>query len=398
MMKNKFKLSVLCIAVLGMTACSDDDKDTSGLESQIKQLEQQNAELNSQNTELSSKNESLAEDNANLTTKTEELQDKAVGYISTFNQQCAEEGVMFDYIDPNAPAEEAPQMSAFASAMAANECSSCHTYDNDDPVEIPHGNYGSCSNCHDGHNETPPVDPGNPQDPTFPQPEPDDSLVDGKTGASGSFYYGSSSFLNADYLAQRLNGSIYNYEWVEATESGENTAKTLKTACGLENREFIKDMYPNDGKEYKLNGFNNQMGSKLISTVSKFTDEETTEEVELPNVAIFGYGMKLEDNGNYYASMNIGKNNTCYNSVMHGDVRLAYYEYSPMLSSKPDRNMGARILGTIDYERTALKGFDWVTEVPGLGAGEDFTPSDVDWTNVGSCSLVIKVEGIIPLG
>ncbi|WP_282167013.1 hypothetical protein [Shewanella japonica] len=396
-MKKTFKLSVLCIAMLGLTACSDDDTDTSGLENQIEQLEAQNAELNTKNTELTAANDSLVEDNANLVTKADELQTKAVGYISTFAHQCAEEGVNFDYIDPNAPADEEPLVAAFASAMASDDCMSCHNYEGSDPANVPHGDYGTCSNCHDSpHEETPPVDPGDPQDPTFPQPEPDDTLVDGKTGASGSFYYGTGSFLNADYLAQRLNGSIYNYEWKEVSDG--SGAKTLKTACGLQNREYMADMFPNDGKEYQLSAIKNQMGAKLVTTVNKFTDDETAEMVETPNVAIFGYGMKLEDNGNYYVSMSIGKNNTCYNAVTEGEARLAYYEYSPMLSAKFERNMGARILGTIDYERTALKGFDWVTEVPGLGAGEDFTPSDVDWTKVGACSLVIKVDSIIPLG
>ncbi|WP_144210895.1 hypothetical protein [Shewanella donghaensis] len=396
-MKNKFKLSVLCIAVLGLTACSDDDTDTSGLETQIKQLEEQNAELNTTNETLSSTNESLVADNASLVTQTDKLQEKAVSYISTFSAQCAEEGAIFDYIDPNAPAEETPQVATFASAMASEDCMSCHNYEGSDPANVPHGDYGVCSNCHESpHDETPPVDPGNPQEPTFPQPEGDDSKVDGKTGASGAFYYNAGSFLNADYLAQRLNGSIYNYEWKEVSDG--SGAKTLKTACGLQNREYMADMFPADGKEYQLSAISNQMGAKLVSTVNKFTDDETAEEVETPNIAIFGYGMKLEDDGNYYVSMSIGKNNTCYNVINDGEARLSYYEYSPMLSAKFERNMGARILGTVDFTRTALKKSDWVTEVPGLGAGETFTPSDVDWTAVGACSLVIKVDGIIPLG
>ncbi|QLE86985.1 hypothetical protein FLM48_19060 [Shewanella sp. Scap07] len=390
-MNNKYKLSVICLAVLALTGCNDDDNtDTSGLESQIAELEASNAALNSANDTLTAENESLTADNSGL-------QAKAESYISNFSEQCAEAGVSFDYIDPNAPVSEENVTTQFmAKAADETDCMSCHTYE--EPIKVPHTDYGaSCAQCHDNpHVDVPPVDPGNPTDPTFPQPDKPDSLVDGKTGASGSFYYSPASYLNADYLASRLNGSIHNYEWAASTDE-EPGVDTLAAACQLEGREHIKEMFPTDGKSYSLNAFSNQMGAKVIATVNKFIDDETNELVETPNVAIFGYGMKKEGD-EYTVSMSIGKNNTCYNAVMNGDARLSYYEYDPMLSVKHERNQGARILGTLDYTKTSLKGFDWVTEVPGLGAGTSFTPEQVDWTKVGACSLVFKVEGIIPLG
>ncbi|MCL1092707.1 hypothetical protein [Shewanella kaireitica] len=390
-MKNKFKLSLLCVSILALTGCNDDDNtDTSGLEAQIAALETQNAELTSSNESLTESNNALQSDNTGL-------QAKAISYISNFSEQCAEAGVKFDYVDPNAPVSSANATPSYMIKAAEEaDCLSCHTYEA--PVKVPHADYGAtCSQCHDNpHNEETPVDPGNPTDPTFTQPEKTDTLVDGKTGASGSFYYTPASYLNADYLATRLSGSTHNFEWAEGTDEAPGV-DNLAAACQLEDRQHIKAMFPTDGKSYSLNGFSNQMGAKLISTVNKFTDEETNEIVETANIAIFGYGMKKEGD-DYTVSMSIGKNNTCYNAIMNGEARMSYYEYDPMLSVKHERNQGARILGTIDYTKTALKSFDWVTEVPGLGAGSSFTPDQVDWTKVGACSLVFKVDSIIPLG
>ncbi|GIU04719.1 hypothetical protein TUM4261_05460 [Shewanella sp. c952] len=388
-MKNKFKLSLLCVSILALTGCNDDDNtDTSGLEAQIATLETQNSELTSSNKTLTENNDALTADNTGL-------QAKAVSYISNFSQQCAEAGVKFDYVDPNAPIVAASATPSYmVKAAEEADCLSCHTYEA--PVEVPHADYGAtCSQCHDNpHLEEAPIE-GKPTDPTFTQPNPSPTLVDGKTGASGSFYYTPASYLNADYLASRLSGSVHNFEWAEATDEAPGV-DNLAAACQLEDREHIKAMFPTDGKSYSLNGFSNQMGAKLISTVNKFTDEETNEIVETANIAIFGYGMKKEGD-DYTVSMSIGKNNTCYNAVMNGEARMSYYEYDPMLSVKHERNQGARILATLDYTKTALKQ-GWSTVLPGFGAGENFTPAQVNWEDVGSCSLVFKVDSIIPLG
>ncbi|MBL4912239.1 hypothetical protein JMA39_03700 [Shewanella schlegeliana] len=389
MMKATFKLSLLCVSILALTACDSDDTDTSGLESQIAALETKNSELTASNTTLKETNSNLVSDNTSL-------QEKAVSYINTFEEQCTEAGFKFDYVDPNAPVTEISMLPNYMAAAEESDCLACHTYE--EPIKVPHQDFGStCANCHDNpHSDDKPVVPGNPTDPSFPQPQPSESLVDGKTGASGSFYYTPGSYLNADYLASRLNGSIHNFEWAQPTEDNPGV-NSLEAACQLNDRQHIKQMFPTDGKNYILSGFSNQMGAKLISTTNKFIDETTNKPVETPNIATFGYGMKKNGN-DYNVSMNIGKNNTCYNAIMNGEARFSYYEYDPMLSGKQERNKGARILAKIDYTKTALKGVDWVTEVPGLGAGENFTPDQVNWTQVGACSLVFKVESIIPLG
>ncbi|SHG96330.1 coiled-coil domain-containing protein [Ferrimonas marina] len=432
-MKKAFVMSLVCASVLAVTGCNSDS-DSSGnadLEAELAKLQQENAQLADQNSALASDNTTLTADNATLKASNGALQAKAESYISSFPQQCAEIGQPFDYVDPNAPTE-----SAVAAANSGvidpdpGSCASCHGYEGEDNggkmgSEAPHGAFGnpdtSCDSCHatdgpdshygtaylDAHTEQDGTDPGNPtdpvdpSDPTFEQPGFGGSVVDGKTGASGPSYYGAGSYLNADYLLARVNGMTEQYEWKEV--EGEGGATTLAQACQLANREHIETMFPDDGKAYELKQFKNQLGSKTIATVSKYTDDETGVDVEVPNVAIFGYGLKKEGD-KYYASMSINHNNTCYNAVMNGDVRLNYYEYDPTQSLKVGmgddaRNRGARILGTVDLERTILGNamWDFANPIYGGSAGE-IVPDQVDWSLVGSCSLVVEVEGIIPLG
>ncbi|MBY5990885.1 hypothetical protein [Ferrimonas balearica] len=422
-MKKVFVMSVVCASVLAVTGCSDDTEYVQDPAQQelIDQLTAQNAQLESDKSALES-------DNAALQTKAE-------SYISRFPEQCAEIGVAFDYVDPNAPAEAASV--ALVRAMSSQildptpgSCASCHGYEGEDNsgkvgAPAPHGAFGnaetSCDTCHatdepDSHygdayllahtdyDPGGPSEPMDPTDPTFDQPTFGGSVVDGKTGASGPSYYGSGSYLNADYLAERINGKVYNAEWALADkEEGEEGVTTLTAACQLEGRESVLAMFPDDGQEYVLNQFGNQIGTKTVVTVSKYTDELTGEEHQVPNVAVFGYGLRKEGDS-YFASMSINHNNTCYNAVMNGDVRLNYYEYEPMNSLKvgPNddaRNRGARILGTVDLEKTLLANayWDFGNPVYGGSAGA-IDPKAVDWTTVGSCSLVIKVDGIIPLG
>jgi hypothetical protein len=215
------------------------------------------------------------------------------------------------------------------------ECLECH-----EPHRDP-----DCSQCHEIR-QTPFVafDPGSP---SFPQPRDVQRVgeIDGLTGASGDYYYGAASYLNAAYLAERVN---------------------------------------------RMRG-----GAKLVSTVNRVM--ESGQWRYTPNIATFGYGMREED-GQYYVFLDIGRNNTCHNAVTSGDIRFSYYEYAPEQDEKFDRNRGARIIGRVDYTRTALKASDWKTELEGLGAGEEFSPQQVNWERVGACSLVVEVVGIIPLG
>ncbi|WP_067659581.1 hypothetical protein [Ferrimonas marina] len=379
MMKKTFALSLTCVAVLGLSACSSDDHDDSALKAEIERLQGENA--------------ALVENN-------EALQEKAEGYISTFPQQCAEAGIDFDYVDPNLPVTNAyGQTVRFdTAAPRGNDCAACHTGGAYAPDDAKHDNEltqsGDCASCHTNpHDDESPVDPGDPQDPTLPI---DPSKPDAISGASGAPFYESSSYLNADYLAQRLSGMFDHYQWVEAEEGG---VTELAQACELEGRQHIEAMFPNDGKAYSLNKYSNQMGVKTVVTVNK-VDRATGEALdeELPNTAIFGYNLIKGDDGVYRTNMNImGNNLTCYNMVMNGDVRFHYYEYDHSNSDKAGRNQGARLLGTLDYKATSLGGLDY-QPIPGFGAGEDFDPADVNWDQVGLCTLSTEIHTIAPLG
>ena len=218
------------------------------------------------------------------------------------------------------------------------DCLDCHEN---------HGKPGDCTACHEMARED--LGGHSPLVPTFPQPHdtPRQGDIDGITGASGDYYYGAASYLNAAYLMSRIN---------------------------------------------RIHG-----GAKLFSTVNRVKSDETGEWRYTPNIATFGYGMR-EEGGKYYVFLDIGKNNSCYNAIRSGDIRFSYYEYQPEQEEKFVRNRGARIIGRVDYGRTALKSPDWRTELPGFGTGERFTPEAVDWEKVGACSLVAEIVGIIPLG
>ncbi|BDY04442.1 hypothetical protein F0521_14830 [Ferrimonas sp. YFM] len=392
MMKRKFALSLICASVVALTGCDDDDKV----------IYKPDPETQAQLAALEKENSQLTDANQALEQELNDLKDNPPIKPYDFVTQCAAAGVHFDYVDPNGGDAEVKTTVSHAAA-ANDDCLSCHTYDGsgDTGVTPPHGDYGDCATCHEGHDGgTEPGGPsGEPTDPTFEQPAFAFGAVDGKTGASGSSYYGSGSYLNAQWLQAQLDAQVHNFRWKEAAE-GETGATALAAACAMDNRQHMTEMFPDDGKAYVIEQKDNAIGAKLVATVNRFQEEGV--DVETPNIATFGFGLK-EIEGDYYASMFIGKNNTCYNMIMNGEARLSYYEYDPAQFTKTgleedSRNRGARILVTTDYTRTGLFGPDWATPVPGAGIGEEFKPEDLDWSQVGACNLTLKVESIIPLG
>ncbi|WP_028111801.1 bZIP transcription factor [Ferrimonas kyonanensis] len=398
MKKKQLALSLVCASMVMLTGCNDDETVYETSPEMWDKLEQ----LETENEALEQQNEQLAEQNTALVAEVNYWKHNGSTVAPhDFTSQCAAIGIEFDYVDPNTP--EAARVMAVSAVAGGDDCLSCHTYDGsgDTGVTPPHGDYGDCAGCHEGHDGgTDPGGPsGEPTDPTYTQPSFAAGAVDGKTGASGASYYGSGSYLNAQWLQAQLDAQVHNYRWSEAAD-GDTGVSTLAAACALDNRQHMTQMFPEDGKAYVIESKENAIGAKLVATVNKFDDNGT--QVETPNIATFGFGLK-EIEGEYYTSMFIGKNNTCYNAIMNGEARLSYYEYDPTQFAKTgleeeSRNRGARIIVSTDYTRTGLFAPDWATPVPGLGAGETFKPEDVDWNAVGACNLTFKVESIIPLG
>ncbi|WP_299572227.1 hypothetical protein [uncultured Shewanella sp.] len=408
MMNKQFKLSLICASILALTACNDDDTVTIDPNPD---LEVQIAELTEQNQQLDEANKDLTEANLTLADANEELDGKAASFVSTFQEQCANIGVNFEYENPNpdspyvnnGKSPEASLIGVFGMPEIPFEhnegstCTSCHTDGHDSGM--------ACDTCHSFAAEpvepTDPVEPVDPTDPGAPDmpTHPADGNWDSYTGASnvGTFYYNAdgASFVNAAFLETRMGKQNTFYEWKEAAE-GEGVA-TLKTACGLENREFITHEYPEDGKSYTLNSYSNFKGA---STFTTFRMEEGT---PIASSATFGPGMSLEDDGEYYIDLFITKNNTCKNLITNGRGEVHYYEYdtrSNVKKGSPDmgpRNAGARIQVTADLHKSVLKSFDWFTPVYGAD-GQSFDPQAVDWDTVGSCDLKLKVQVIYPLG
>lgn len=399
-MKKKLLATLICSSLVLMTGCNDDtvEKTSQDVLDKLAQLEATNSELTTQNDQLNDAQIKLAKEKADLQLAIGELKDNMLQPYD-FSTQCAEIDVAFDYIDPNT--KEAELVLKANVGVAGDECLSCHTYDGtgESGVTPPHSDYGDCAGCHAPHSAPPADLVGNPTDPTYTQPIFKPGAIDGKTGASGLSYYTTGSFLNAKWLEDAVNTKIHNYRWTEATEANTG-ATTLAQACVMENREHMTEMYPNDGKAYVIETADNYLGSKLVATVNKYVENGVT--IETPNVATFGWGLK-NINGDYFSSVFIGKNNTCYNAIMNGNARLSYYQYDETQFAKTgfdedSRNRGARLIVTTDYTRTGLFAADWATPVPGAGIGETFDPKDIDWNQVGACNITFKVEKIIPLG
>ncbi|NKF49216.1 hypothetical protein G3R49_01315 [Shewanella sp. WXL01] len=411
MMKNTFKLSLVCASIFALSACGSDDTDTTYLEEQIQTLEQQNAKLEKEKAAVQEESDKYRDENAELVASNNQLQDKAVGYISNFQDQCAEAGVSFDYENPNPDNPyvnngNTPEMMVASSSLVGvfgapeipvdhnvgKDCTTCHSDGHDQGM--------ACDSCHNHASTDPdpepdpdPSVPGEPGKPTHPA----DGNWDGLTGASGpnTFYYNAdgASFVNAEFLESRLGKMNTFYEWKESADG----VSDIKQACGLPNREHITHKFPTDGKSYKLAEYSNFKGAATFITQREENGES------IASAATFGPGMHKGEDGEYYVTLSIGKNNTCVNLVNNNAGEIHYYEFDTRSSVKkgsPDmgaRNAGARIQVSTDYHETVLKGPDWSTPVYGAD-GQPFAPADVDWNTVGACSLTLKVETIYPLG
>jgi hypothetical protein len=398
-MKNRLLMMLVCSPLVLMTGCGEDTVNETSQEvlDELALLKTDNSELSVKNSKLADEKVKLAEDKAALLLEVGDLKDGMLAPYD-FTTQCASIDVDFDYLNPNA--KEVVQVAKSNVGLTGESCLSCHTYDGSGYAGVipPHTDYGDCAGCHAPHTTTPGDLVGSPTDPTHEQPVFKPGAIDGKTGASGLSYYSTGSYLNAEWLVAAVSSKIQNYRWAEAAEDVGVT--TLAQACVVENREHMKNMFPNDGKAYMVESAGNYAGAKLIATVNKYVENGVM--VETPNVATFGWGVKNID-GEYFSSVFIGKNNTCFNAIMNGNARLSFYEYDETQFTKTgfeedSRNRGARLIVTTDYTRTGLFADDWATPVPGAGIGEAFAPEDIDWNQVGACNITFKVEKIIPLG
>ncbi|MCG9731126.1 hypothetical protein L1D44_15110 [Shewanella sp. Isolate13] len=413
MMKKTFKLSLVCASIFALTACGSDDTDTTHLEEQIQTLEAQNDKLTKEKASVQSESDQYRNQAAELTATNNQLQEKAVGYISNFQEQCAEVGITFDYENPNPENPyinngKTPELLMARSYSIVNSmpnqpnnhegrdnstCTNCHS------EQVPDKHFGeNCTSCHNFAEPEPtdpvtPTEPGAPGNPTHPA----DGNWDGLTGASApsTFYYNTdgASFVNAEYLNTRLGKQNTFYEWKESSDG----TSDVKSACGLANREHITTMFPNDGKPYELAEYKNFKGAATFITQRKENGES------IASAATFGPGMHKGEDGEFYVTMLIGKNNTCKNLVNNSKGEIHYYEFDTRSNVKlgsPElgaRNAGARIQVSTDYAQSQLNSFDWSTPVYGAN-GEAFDPTAVDWNTVGACSLTLKVEVIYPLG
>ncbi|GLP97353.1 hypothetical protein [Paraferrimonas sedimenticola] len=371
MMNKKLLVTALAASItLGLAGCSDDT-DTSGLEQQI-------ADLTAQNDELTQETVALAA--------------KAESYISTFQQQCDNIGIKFDYVDPNA---SAPAQFAAYGALASSEtvhmgidaCLSCHQGKIEADPKHQVRNWKDDKDCQSCH----------PAQVTNKAESPWGDI----TFASGAnYFYGTASYSDPQFLSQRMNGKTKI--WVELENMDPNyldyypeAATTLEEACNSPSRENIHTMFPDNGKEHRVYG--NSLGVKTIATVREEKDAEGNI-VQRPNIAVFGFGLDIDkDTGKQTSGMTISNNNTCQAAVMQGEAVLEYYEYDSLEQVKFERNKGARILVKTDLVGTSLRNA-FFQPLEGMDDQTAIDPATVNWDDVAWCSLKFDVDQIVPLG
>lgn len=192
-------------------------------------------------------------------------------------------------------------------------------------------------------------------DPNAPIYEAEGTVAEGEadvvTGASGvgsDYYPGAGSYQTLEYMYNRFSIKYYySVTWKESATAIEGTtASTLEEAAALPNAKYIRQEFPNDGKNYSISMSGNALSSKTLIT----QDAEGN-----MTAAIYGLGIKKDDNGNYFVTGSITNKKTVANLLATDKALLVVYEYNPTDPDKMgagNRNFGCRLVLTLDRQQT----------------------------------------------
>ena len=191
---------------------------------------------------------------------------------------------------------------------------------------------------------------------------PEDGIGDCQTGASGTGtdYYlpsGGGSYYTLEWMVERANLQYYNYFWSEPTEkdieNGVETATTLAEAAELEGAEYMDDVFPNDGKEYKVDNKHNAVATKSLVT-SDLEGNYT--------VAVYGLGASYDAETNTATfSGAVTNKTTLHNLILTGEGEILVYEYNPTSDDKVgpgNRNYGCRVRVEVNFETSTWMAAD----------------------------------------
>ena len=173
-------------------------------------------------------------------------------------------------------------------------------------------------------------------------------VVTGASGVGSDYYPGAGSYQTLEYMYNRFSIKYYySVTWKESATAIEGTtASTLEEAAALPNAKYIRQEFPNDGKNYSISMSGNALSSKTLIT----QDAEGN-----MTAAIYGLGIKKDDNGNYFVTGSITNKKTVANLLATDKALLVVYEYNPTDPDKMgagNRNFGCRLVLTLDRQQT----------------------------------------------
>ncbi len=179
--------------------------------------------------------------------------------------------------------------------------------------------------------------------------EGESDVVTGASGAGSDYYGGAGSYQTLEYMYKRFTMKYYySVTWKESETAVEGTtASTLEEAAALPNAKYIRQEFPNDGKNYSISLNGNALASKTLIT----QDSEGN-----VTAAIYGMGMK-EVEGKYYVTGSVTVKKTAENLLETDNALLVVYEYNPTSSDKSGagtRNFGCRLVLKMDRTQTKV--------------------------------------------
>lgn len=215
-------------------------------------------------------------------------------------------------------------------------------------------------------------------------------VVTGASGVGSDYYPGAGSYQTLEYMYNRFSIKYYySVTWKESATAIEGTtASTLEEAAALPNAKYIRQEFPNDGKNYSISMNGNALSSKTLIT----QDAEGN-----MTAAIYGLGIKKDDNGNYFVTGSITNKKTVANLLATDKALLVVYEYNPTDPDKMgagNRNFGCRLVLTLDREQTIFGQVIDNKYVMGDPVGDaNVIPEDADFI-----SVALKVEEMWTIG
>ena len=207
-------------------------------------------------------------------------------------------------------------------------------------------------------------------------------VVTGASGAGSDYYGGAGSYQTLEYMYKRFTMKYYySVTWKESETAVEGTtASTLEEAAALPNAKYIRQEFPNDGKNYSIYLNGNALASKTLIT----QDSEGN-----VTAAIYGMGQITLENGSYFIRVAVTNKATLTNLLETRKGLIVVYEYNPTTGDKMGagaRNFGCRLVVSVDSQKSVFNDGTTIGDATQLPAGAK------------SATFYLKVEEMWTIG